>query len=168
MSSFCHSLLGELNFEIISTGKLLERVPGDKFDWVPHTKSMRLGGLAHHITQIPRYSRMVLSFETFDVKSPEAVAARVPAATNPKELMERWEQSIADMRTVVAEASDEQLAKTFTLKADENTIFSLPRKIALRTFVLNHLIHHRGQLSVYLRLLDIPIPSIYGPSADER
>ncbi len=166
--SFCQAYLNEFDYEAISTRKMLERAPTEKFDWVPHEKSTKLGSLVNHIAGLPLLSTIVLSFDEYDVRSPESIAARPTPSTITPELLARWDKNMEQMRATVAATSEEQLADTFTLKAGPKTIFSVPRKLALRTFILNHLIHHRGQLAVYLRLLDIPVPSIYGPSADEQ
>jgi uncharacterized damage-inducible protein DinB len=166
--SFRDAYLKEFEFESKSTCKLLERVPGDKFDWAPHEKSMKLGSLANHIVALASRPETVLTLDEIDLQSPAAAALRPPSSTNSKELVERWGKNIATTQKVVGAATDELLDRTYTLKAGDHVIFSLPKRISLRTFVLNHIIHHRGQLSVYLRLLDVPIPSIYGPSADEK
>jgi uncharacterized damage-inducible protein DinB len=166
--AFCDRYIREFDHEAVSTRKMLERVPVDKFDWAPHTKSMKLGNLVNHITSFPGRVKMVLNVDQFDSKSPEAVALRPTVPGTTKELIARWDKNIEDMHAAVTEVSEEQLAGTFTWMAGQETIYSLPRKVALRSFILNHMIHHRGQLSVYLRLLDIPVPSIYGPSADEK
>ena len=118
--------------------------------------------------QIPGWARTTLTTDSLDAAAPEVVATRPEPPKTPAELMERWEKNYADMRAAVAERSEEDFNKTFTLRMGEKTIFSLPRKAALRGFLMSHLIHHRGQLTVYLRLLDIAVPSIYGPSADEQ
>lgn len=165
---FQDGFLMELEHEAVGTRRALERIPADKFDWVPHARSMKLGALAGHIAQIPSWARTALTKDSLDVAAPEVVAARPAAPKTQAELIERWEKNYADMRAAVAGAAEGDFDKTFTLHAGEKTIFTLPRKAALRGFLMSHLIHHRGQLTVYLRLLDVPVPSIYGPSADEQ
>lgn len=166
--AFIDAYIKEFEHEAISTRKALERVPADKFDWAPHEKSMKLGELVAHIANLPARTATVLGVNEFDFKSPEAIAARPPALTTTKELLDRWDHGMDQVRTAVSATTEEKLAEMFTLKAGPDIIFSRPRRVALRGFILNHMIHHRGQLSVYLRLLDIPVPSIYGPSADEK
>jgi uncharacterized damage-inducible protein DinB len=166
--SFLEAYLQEFDHEAISTGKSLERVPAEKFDWAPHEKSMKLGPLANHIVSLPGRVRYLVHNAEIDVQSPEAVAMRPPLPPTTKELVERWRKNLADMHAALGEMSDEKLTDTFTLMAGPDVSFSAPKRVMLRGFVLNHLIHHRGQLSVYLRLLDVPVPSIYGPSADEK
>ncbi len=166
--SFNDSYIAIFDHEAKSTRKMLERIPVDKFDWVPHAKSMKLGTLGVHIASLPHRVKMVLTFDEFDAKSPAAAAARPPAPATTQELVDQWDRHMTEMRSSVSAATEEQLAGTFTLKSGEQVIFSAPRKVVLRGFILNHMIHHRGELSVYLRLLDIPVPSIYGPSADEK
>jgi uncharacterized damage-inducible protein DinB len=166
--AFSDAYVREFEHEAISTRKALERIPADKFDWAPHEKSMKLGSLAAHIAGLPHRSKIVLGGNEFDAKSPEASAARPPALTTTKELLDRWDKSMEQMRAAVGATTEEKLVEVFTLRAGPDIIFTLPRRVALRSFILNHMIHHRGQLSVYLRLLGIPVPSIYGPSADEK
>lgn len=160
--------LAEFNHEVQNTRKALERIPADKFDWAPHAKSMKLGALGAHLAGLPGRAAMVMKLETFDARSPEAVAASRNVPTTPAQLVERLDKSAEEFRAALAAAPDEEFTKVFTLKAGEQTIFSLPRRAALRAFILNHSVHHRGQLTVYLRLLDVPVPAIYGPSADEK
>jgi uncharacterized damage-inducible protein DinB len=168
LMSFYDSYLQELDHEAISTRKTLERIPADKFDWAPHATSVKLGALANHIVSLPGRVQQIFDHNDFDSLSPEAIAMRPPAAGTTKELIDRWDKNLADMRAALTTAPEEKLAGKYTLKSGTETIFSMPRKIVLRAFILNHLIHHRGQLSVYLRMLEIPVPSIYGPSADEK
>ena len=166
--SFYESYLQELDQEAISTRKTLERIPADKFDWAPHATSMKLGALANHIVSLPGRVQQIFNGDDFDVQSPEAIAMQPPAPATTKELVDGWDKNLADMRAALSAAPEEKLASKYTLKSGTKTIFSMPRKIVLRAFILNHLIHHRGQLSVYLRMLEIPVPSIYGSSGDEK
>lgn len=166
--SFKDAYLKEFEYEAISTRKMLERIPEEKFEWAPHETSMKLGALAGHIVGMPYRSTIVLGVSEFDARSPQAIANRPPTPVTTEQMVEHWDANMEQMRAAVGKASDEDLRAIFTLKAGEQTIFSLPRSVALRTFILNHLIHHRGQLSVYMRTLEIPVPSIYGPSGDEN
>ncbi len=156
-------LLAEFDHEIGTTRRLLERVPDDKLTWKPHPRSMSLGGLATHLSNLPHWGRTILSDTSFDLAG---------APPNLEEKASRAEILAAfDAATKEARASldktDSELTSPWTLKRGGQEIFTLPRVAAFRTFVLYHVVHHRGQLSVYLRLNDIPVPAIYGPSADE-
>lgn len=164
--TFSESYLAEFDHESISIRKILERIPSDKFDWAPHPKSMKLGALAVHISSLAGRARSILTVKEVDRSSPAGPIPPPPA--NTQELIQQWDRHVADLHAAVREASEEQIEEIFTLKMGSEVLFSMPRKAALRIIVLKHMIHHRGQLSVYLRLLDIPVPSIYGPSADEK
>src|ERR1700676_64648 len=159
--------LPEFSHEMATARKTLERVPEGKSDWVPHPRSMKMGRLAGHIAELPGLVIAALGRESMDFRPPGA-PPRVPyVMTTREELLQAFDKNVAAASAAIAGASDEDLMKTFTLSAGGKVIFSLPRLAALRGFVQNHVIHHRGQLSVYLRLNDVPVPSIYGPSADE-
>lgn len=157
------ALLPEYDHEMTTTRKLLERVPDDKLTWKPHPKSFSLGELATHVATIPMWGEMTLTKPELDVGGAPPAAA-VPSRT---ELLASFDKNSAGTRSVLARTSDAELMAPWALKRDGHTIFSMPKAVVWRSFVLNHLVHHRGQLSVYLRMLDVPIPSIYGPSADE-
>ena len=157
------ALLPEFDREMTTTRKVLERVPEDKFAWKPHAKSCSLGALATHVTTLPTWGRETLEKSEIDI-----AGGRPPAAPRSRaELLATFDTHVAATRSALVGRSDAELLATWTLKRGGKTIFSMPKATVLRSFVLSHLIHHRGQLSVYLRLLDVPVPSIYGPSADE-
>lgn len=159
------AIIAELKQEGASTKKLLEKVPEGKFDWKPHEKSMTLGRLASHVAELPAFLNSVLTIDDFDF----AKGHYMPYTTNnPTELMQVFQEKLDEVVQTLQNISDEQMQATFTLRSGDHVIASLPRIAAIRSMGMNHLIHHRGQLSVYLRLLDIPIPGMYGPSADER
>ena len=156
-------LLPEFDHEMTTTRKVLERAPEDRFDWKPHTKSFSLGALAAHVAGLPGWGVDTLMKTEYDI-----AAEQPPAApTSTTELLTTFDENVAAARSALASKTDEELLVMWTLKHGDKAIFSMPRAGVLRSFVLSHLIHHRGQLSVYLRLLDVPVPSIYGPSADE-
>jgi uncharacterized damage-inducible protein DinB len=158
------ALIPELKHEAASTRKMLERVPTDKWDWKPHDRSMTLGRLASHLATIPDYMTVTLTSDELDF----AKGTYRPAApTSTKTLLDVFNTSYEKALQTLEGASDETLHGMWSLKNGGHTIFTLPRMAALRSFVMNHLIHHRGQLSVYLRLLNIPVPGMYGPSADD-
>jgi uncharacterized damage-inducible protein DinB len=157
------ALLPEFDHEMTTTRKLLERLPDDRFAWQPHQKSMALGHLAAHLANLPWWGEMTLTQSDFDT-----AASPPPAEVHSRaEVLERFDRNAARTRAALAEKSDAELMAMWSLKRAGQTIFSMPKAAVWRSFVLSHVIHHRGQLSVYLRLLDVPVPSIYGPSADE-
>jgi uncharacterized damage-inducible protein DinB len=156
-------LLLESDDELAGTRRMLERVPDDKLGWKPHEKSMTLGRLASHVADLPNRCVSIVSMDVL-----ERPANATPfAAGSAKELLEHFDKASADARKALTGLSDEQLAATWTLKFGGRTMVTLPRAMALRKVFMDHLIHHRGQLSVYLRLLDVPVPGMYGPSADD-
>src|SRR5262249_678468 len=150
-----------------NTRKTLERVPEDQFDWKPHQKSTALGGLATHIANLPSWVSLTIKQSEFDLAPPGQGPVRVPPATTKQELLDAFGGNREAGREALAAASDEHLMATWSLLSGGNTLFTLPRAAVLRSFVMNHIIHHRAQLGLYLRLLDIPVPALYGPSADE-
>jgi uncharacterized damage-inducible protein DinB len=156
-------LIAEYDHEVATTRKLIERVPDDRLAWKPHPKSMSIGGLAQHIANLPTWGGMILDHDRFDLAD---APPNLPEPASRAAVLAMFEQSTAGARRQL-DRSDGELMAFWTLKRDGHEMFTLPRIAAFRSFVLNHLIHHRGQLSVYLRLNDIPVPPIYGPSADE-
>lgn len=160
------TLLPEFDHEMANTRKTLERIPEDKFDWKPHEKSTALGGLATHLANIPSWGALAIHTESFDM-APQGQPLRVPQANSRQEVLEAFDRNIAAARSAIVGASDEHLLNPWSLLSDGKTVLTLSRIAVLRSFILNHSIHHRAQLGVYLRLNDVPVPSIYGPSADE-
>lgn len=161
------SLLPEFDHEMANTRKTLERVPEDKLDWKPHHKSWAMGGLATHISNLPSWAVFTINQDSLDLAPPGAEPFRLPEAKSRQEFLEMFDKNVADARAAIAGASDEHLFKPWSLLKGGNTLMTMPRVAVLRSFVMNHIIHHRAQLGVYLRLNDVPVPSIYGPSADE-
>jgi uncharacterized damage-inducible protein DinB len=161
------ALLPEFEHEMANTRKTLERIPEDKFDWKPHPKSTALGGLATHLANIPSWAALAIKQDSFDMAPPDAPPPRAKLATTRTEVLEAFDKNLAEARAAISGASDEQLMQPWSLLSGGNTVMTLPRVAVLRGFVMNHTIHHRAQLGVYLRLNDVPVPSIYGPSADE-
>lgn len=160
-------LLPEFDHEMAGTRKTLERVPEDKFGWKPHDKSMSMGELASHLANIPGWTSITLNQESFDMSPVNGEHPKTPQASSVKELLEIFDKNVAEARTALANVSNEDLMKTWSLLAGGNIVLSMPRAAVLRGFVLSHNVHHRAQLGVYLRLNDVAVPSIYGPSADE-
>jgi uncharacterized damage-inducible protein DinB len=161
-----HALLPEFDHEMANTRKTLERVPDDKFAWKPHEKSFAMGALATHLSNLPSWAGVTINREEFDM-SPGGVPLKTPAVNSTAEVLAQFDKNVTEARAAIAGASDEHLFGLWTLLSNGNKILSMPRVACLRSFVMNHIIHHRAQLGVYLRLNDIPVPSIYGPSADE-
>src|SRR5262249_37196595 len=143
--------------------KLLERVPDDKMAWKPHEKSMALGRLASHVAALPGWATTTIRQDSLNL-TPEMKGFQ---ASSRKELLETFDRNAAEARQAIAAASDAHLEKMWSLQVNGQTFFSMPRTAVLRGFVMNHLIHHRAQLGVYCRLNNVPIPGMYGPSADE-
>ncbi len=156
--------LGDLGQELATTRRVLERVPADQWDWKPHAKSMTLGQLAGHIANLLLWGQHTLSASEVDFASPPPAP---PKHANLESVLAAYDANVTEVRTLVGGATDEALAGTYTVRRGEKVMMAMPRAAMLRGFILSHIIHHRGQLSVYLRLLDVAVPSIYGPSADE-
>ena len=165
--SISASLLPELDQEMEKTRKVLERLPMDRFDWKPHEKSFSLGDLGNHTARIFGWGIETMVTESFDLEPEEGDPPQPPVARNVEDLLRAFDDGATRFRGAVAEASDEAFMAPWTLHRKGQPLFTLPRMAVIRTMILNHLIHHRGQLSVYLRLQDVPVPALYGPSADE-
>lgn len=155
-------LLTEFDHEIGTTRKLLERLPDEKLAWKPHAKSMSLGGLGTHVANLPLWAGTILNDASFDL----ANDTRAPEQTSRAGILSAFDANAKRARGWMDKTDAEYMGRWSLLRGGQE-VFSLPRIAALRSFVLSHIIHHRGQLSVYLRLNDIPVPAIYGPSADE-
>jgi uncharacterized damage-inducible protein DinB len=156
--------LQEFDEEIPSTRRMLERVPEANFTWKPHKKSMTLGRLASHVADLPQRCTAIITTDTL-VRPPRFTPY---AAASTSELLERLDTVSTEARTALATLREDQLSVIWTIKFGDRIINALPRDMALRRVFMNHLIHHRGQLSVYLRLLDVAVPGMYGPSADDQ
>jgi uncharacterized damage-inducible protein DinB len=161
------SLLPEFDYEMASTRKTLERIPDDKFDWKPHDRSMTMGGLATHLANLPTWVVRAIKHDSFDMAPVGEAPPRAVQATSRIEVLDTFDKNVTEARATIAEASDEELMKKWSLLSGGETVMTLPRAAVVRSFVMNHSIHHRGQMSVYLRLNDLPVPALYGPSADE-
>jgi len=159
------TLAAELKHEATATRKMLERVPADKFEWSPHDKSMSLGRLATHVAEVPQWVSPTVTQEELDFGKNDYKPANL---NTPNELIEAFDKGLNEALDALQNVSDEDLMQTWTLRNGEEIILAMPRAAVLRSMVLNHLIHHRGQLSVYLRLQDVSLPGVYGPTADEQ
>ena len=160
------ALLPEWDHEMGTTRRLLERVPAHDFSWKPHDKSMSLGQLAGHIANLPRWCNLILDDTMLDLANiADDRRSREPQSVDA--LLNEFDQKTSAARANLVQRLDPELLIPWTLKNEGHEVFTLPRISAIRSFVLNHSIHHRGQLSVYLRLRNVPLPPIYGPTADE-
>lgn len=160
------ALLPEFDHEMANTRRVLERVPEEKLSWRPHPKSFTMAALASHVANLPSWTNITLGSESLDLASPEATTPRTPVSSQ-QELLALFDGNVTAARSALADASNEQLVVPWTLHKADQVIMTLPRIAVLRNMVMNHIIHHRAQLTVYLRLNDVAVPSIYGPSADE-
>jgi uncharacterized damage-inducible protein DinB len=162
-TNLANALVAEFDQEAQTTLRVLDRVPGDKLSWRPHPRSFSLGQLALHIAAAPGNIANAAIPDTM-----EAPNFTQPEAKNIQEILDAHAQSCATVNSTVGKMDDAKLASTWTLTRNGAQIMSIPRIAFIRSIMLNHIYHHRGQLSVYLRLLEVPVPSIYGPSADEN
>ncbi len=161
------TLLPEFDQEMDNTRKVLERVPLDKFDWKPHPKSSSFGALTAHVAGMADWAVLTLENESFDYAPPGAPPYEAPKFTSTEQLLAAFDKGVAQARSALAAADDSKLLAPWSLLAGGKTMMTMPRVAVVRSFVMNHTIHHRAQLGVYLRLNDIPVPALYGPSADE-
>ena len=157
------SLLPEFDSEMATTRRVMERLKEDKYDWAPHEKSMKAGRLASHIAEMTVWGTISITQDSLDL----AGGHQPFNASSRAELLAAFDKNVEECRKAIEGASDETLMQSWSLKQGDTVIMTLPKISVLRTLVMNHTIHHRGQLSVYLRLTGTPVPSIYGPSADE-
>jgi uncharacterized damage-inducible protein DinB len=158
-------ILNELQQEIATTKRLLERVPGDKLSWTPHPKSMSLGQLAFHVARIPGDVSRLAQLNEFDAS---AANFDPPVPNSKEDILAALDQGVSDAADYLKALSSETAGENWRLTLRGNEVFTVPRIALIRSLLLNHWYHHRGQLSVYLRLLDVPVPVIYGRSADEN
>ena len=162
------ALLPEVEQEMAQTRKTLARVPDDKFKYKPHPKSMEMGALALHIAMMADWGADTLVSDNFDVAPVEAPAYQMPVANTNAELLALFDKSVDRFKANLAKTENDAMMKPWSLLQGGKPLFTMPRAAVIRGMILNHLVHHRGQLSVYLRMNDIPVPALYGPSADEQ
>ncbi len=158
------ALAGELEQEAGTTRRVLERVPAGKLDWRPHEKSWTMGELASHIANLPMWTGPTVGQDELDLGT---TGGPMPPYASAPAIVEAFDRNLADALAAIRATPEEAWMRTWSLKKEGALLFALPRIAALRSFVMNHSIHHRGQLSVYLRLTNAPVPQIYGPTADE-
>jgi len=161
------ALLPEFEHEMATLRRVLERIPANRLDYRPHPKSFTLGDLANHLATIPGWTISTMTETELDFGLPETQARQPKPSTTTEGLLRTLDAGVEGALKALDGASDEDFHVVWTLKNQGQVLFAMPRIAVYRGFVMNHLIHHRAQLAVYLRLLDVPVPSIYGPSADE-
>jgi uncharacterized damage-inducible protein DinB len=160
-------MLGEFDQEMQNTRKTLERCPDEKWNWKPHEKSGTVGWLAGHIATMPGWLAMTINTEELDYAPVDGPGFQAPKIDNRKQLLAEFDKNAAEARAALASVSDAEMMKGWKLLAGGKEIFTMPRVACIRGMVLNHIIHHRAQLTVYYRLIGVPVPGLYGPSADE-
>ncbi|MCC6784535.1 MAG: DinB family protein [Planctomycetes bacterium] len=161
------TLLAELDYELSNTRKTLIRIPAEQLDWLPHPRSMSFRGLATHLVNLLEWGAITLTKDVFDLAPPGVAAPRATAIASATEALELFDRRAVALRDALAAATDASLAAPWTLLAGGRPVFTMPRGVVFRRMVMYHSAHHRGQLTVYLRLMEAPLPALYGPSADE-
>jgi uncharacterized damage-inducible protein DinB len=165
--SYAQSTLPEFDHEMANTRKVLERIPEDRLDWQPHPKSRTIGWNANHLADLPNWLVQTMTTPELDIAPVGAEPFTFAKFTKRAEILEAFDKNVAAARKALAAARDEDMGKMWSLLQAGKPIFSMPRSAVVRGIVLNHMIHHRAILCVYLRLNDIPVPGMYGPSGDE-
>ena len=160
-------LLPEFDQEMANTRKALERVPEDKFDWKAHPKSNSIGWVVRHLADIPGWTNMTLGTESLDIHPPGGGGFKPSTETSLAKILETFDANVAAAKVELAKTSDAKFAEPWTLLSGGQVIFTMPKYNVMRSMVINHAIHHRSHLLVYLRLNDVPVPGMYGPSGDE-
>lgn len=165
--SIAKSFLPEFDQEMEATRRVLERVPDGKADWKPHERSMPLGRLASHLAELPGWISVTLEQDEFDMAPPGADPYEPLILESTAENLKLFDENVRRGRELIAETADDRMMSNWSFKHAGRELFSAPKVGVLRRFVMNHVIHHRGQLTVYLRLLEVPVPQTLGPTADE-
>jgi uncharacterized damage-inducible protein DinB len=163
-----HLLIPEFDMECATTRKVLERVPDDRIEWKPHEKAFPMGHLAQLVAMIPGWTSFVLTKNEFDIAPTDRKPGSAYSFQRVSALLELFDKSVAEARPLIAGVSDATLDEPWTLKAAGNAVSTMSRYMVIRTLVINHLVHHRAQLGVYLRLTDQKVPQMYGPTADDK
>ncbi len=166
--SVAESILPEFDQEMAGTRKTLERVPDDKLGWKAHPKSNTIGWVSAHLAEIPGWVEGTLTQDSWDINPVGGEPYKSPTVTSRKQALDLFDKNVAAARKAIAATSDAAFMKQWSLLSAGKPLITLPRLAVIRSFVLNHTIHHRAHLCVYLRLNDIPVPGLYGPSADEE
>jgi uncharacterized damage-inducible protein DinB len=166
--SKAQAMLEQFKQEAAGTRKMLERVPFDRAEWAPHEKSMTLGRLAGHIAEMHQWGASILTSDEFDMAPPDGEPYKSPVLESSEDLLDEFDRGVSAVEAALPGVSDEAWAEHWSLKSGGNEVFGGPRGESFGMLTMNHVIHHRGQLSVYLRLCDVPVPGMYGPSADDK
>ncbi len=167
MSQQIQALIQELDHEAATTRRYLERVPAGRDDYRPHAKSMTLARLAGHVAEMPMWGTLTMTRDVLDLHPPGGEPMKGLTCGSAEELTAVFDRNVAEMRAALAAASPADLGQPWTLRSGDAVYFTMPKAAVLRSFVYSHLVHHRAQLGVYLRLNDVPVPATYGPTADE-
>lgn len=165
--TIAESLLPEFDQEMANTRKVIARVPNGKSDWRPHAKSMPIGYMAVHLARLASWVNLIIADDELDVGKLGKSGFKMPEFESAEKNAAVFDEITSSARAAIAATPDAVFFKPWSLKNNGTTIVTLPKVAALRSLVFNHLIHHRGQMTVYLRLNDVPLPGLYGPSADE-
>lgn len=161
------SMLPEFDQEMAGTRRVLENLPEDKLDWKAHEKSNSIGWVANHLADIPKWTNMTLTTDALDVNPPDGKKYQTPALRSRAEILDLFDKNVAEARAALATVEDAELFKDWALLNAGKEVMRMPKLVVIRSFVLNHSIHHRAHLCVYYRLNDVPVPGLYGPSADD-
>ncbi len=161
------SVLPEFDTEMATTRTMLESVPESRAAWTPHIRSRTMGELASHIAHLPRLGLITMESDELDM-APVSGESVAPGFKSTAELVRTFDENVKRARAAIESATDSEMMEACTLRRSGRTVWTLPRAAVLRSFILSHMIHHRGQLSVYLRLADVRVPSVYGPTADTK
>jgi uncharacterized damage-inducible protein DinB len=165
--TYAETILPEFDQEMANTRKVLERIPDDRLDWQPHPRSHTIGWNANHLANLPDWLVHTLGTRELDLAPVGGEPYAFPKRTSRQEILEMFDANVAAARKAIAEVKDEEMGRPWTLSQGGKPLLSMPRSAVVRGLVLNHIIHHRAILCVYLRLNDIPVPGMYGPSGDE-
>ena len=166
--TIAEALISDIEREKAATKRVLEAVPMDKLDWKPHDKSMSLGDIATHLANLPSWTMMTIGQDSFDMAPPGEDPPRAEPIDSVGDALAKFDKNVAAARAAIEGARDEVLLAPWALLMGGKEMFKMPRVAVLRSMIMNHMIHHRAQLGVYLRLNDVPVPSMYGPTADEQ
>ena len=166
--SIAQMILPEFEQEMANTRKTLERIPDDKFGWKAHPKSNTIGWVCSHLAEIPGWVEGTLTLDSWDINPVGGEPYQSPKLTNRKDVLELFDKNVATAKKAIAATSDQAFMKNWSLLSGGQDLITMPRLGCIRGFMISHVIHHRAILTVYMRLNDIPVPSLYGPSGDEE
>jgi len=166
--TIAESILSEFDNEMAGTRKVLDRVPDDKFDWKAHAKSNSIGWVASHLAEIVGWVEGILTQDAWDISPADGEPYRSPSLNSRQQILDHFDAHVAQARERIAATTDEEFGRTWSLLSGGETLITMPKLGVIRTWILNHTIHHRAHLCVYLRLNDIAVPALYGPSGDEQ